>query len=75
MKIGLAIATAKTELSGSCPPPQSPAVPAPLILVDDIYTSGATISAAQAALSQAGYRVAAVLVVAIAQSDRESLEM
>ncbi len=51
-------------------PPQSPAVPAPLILVDDIYTSGATISAAQTALSRAGYRVQGVLVVAVAQSEK-----
>ncbi len=53
-------------------PSPSPAVPAPLILVDDIYTSGATITAAQTALSQAGYRVQGVLVVALAQLDRET---
>lgn len=44
----------------------------PLIVVDDIYTTGATITAARMALENAGYRVEGVVVVAVAPLSKTS---
>ncbi|MGK7912100.1 MAG: ComF family protein [Synechococcus sp.] len=44
----------------------------PILLVDDIYTTGATVAAAQYALESQGWRVDAALVVAMAEMEESS---
>jgi ComF family protein len=48
----------------------SHAAPA-LLLLDDIFTTGITMNAAQQVLQRSGFQVAALATVAIAQSDRD----
>ena len=44
----------------------------PIVLVDDIYTTGSTIAAARQALESQGWSVAAALVVAMAEMEQSS---
>ncbi|MEM8715999.1 MAG: ComF family protein [Cyanobacteria bacterium P01_G01_bin.4] len=44
----------------------------PILLVDDIYTTGATVAAARYALESQGWRVGATLVVAMAAMEQSS---